>query len=216
MRVTPRSPSNSFMALPFLKSRGSSNSKMTRDYCSRIVWGWRSFSSGTWNTQRTTRTFAHKTILLFWSTFRKTPSVCPSFGTLLGKMNHFICSFHIIYVVLLPDRTEWQYLVDRFTLNNRYLGRMVNTVASRFTTELRLNEVCDKMLILASACIHVLTLSCTDEGLFCSIPRSRSWSPCPPGSAGKCPEQHSLDCQLQAGFGRLAGEQWLQFVIWFS
>jgi len=38
-------------------------------------------------------------------------------------------------------RTEWQYLVDRFTVNNRYLGRMVNYVTSQFTTNLRLEEM---------------------------------------------------------------------------
>ncbi|XP_046631093.1 glutamyl aminopeptidase-like [Daphnia pulicaria] len=38
-------------------------------------------------------------------------------------------------------RNEWQYLVDRFTTNNRYLGRMVGTVTSKFTTQIRLDEM---------------------------------------------------------------------------
>ena len=38
-------------------------------------------------------------------------------------------------------RNEWQYLVDRFTTNNRYLGRMVGTVTAKFTTQIRLDEV---------------------------------------------------------------------------
>ncbi|XP_057378962.1 glutamyl aminopeptidase-like [Daphnia carinata] len=38
-------------------------------------------------------------------------------------------------------RNEWQYLVDRFTTNNRYLGRMVGTVTSKFTQQIRLDEM---------------------------------------------------------------------------
>lgn len=47
----------------------------------------------------------------------------------------------------LFSSTEWECLVARFTLNNRYLGNMVNSVSSRFTTQLRLKEV------------HVLTVN---------------------------------------------------------
>ncbi|KAI9551578.1 hypothetical protein GHT06_021911 [Daphnia sinensis] len=38
-------------------------------------------------------------------------------------------------------RNEWEYLVDRFTTNNRYLGRMVGTVTSKFTQQIRLDEM---------------------------------------------------------------------------
>ncbi|XP_069668648.1 aminopeptidase A-like isoform X2 [Periplaneta americana] len=38
-------------------------------------------------------------------------------------------------------RDEWQYLVDRFTLNDRYLGRMVPVVTSSFSSELKLKEM---------------------------------------------------------------------------
>ena len=46
-----------------------------------------------------------------------------------------------IEITCFDYRTEWQYLVDRFTVNNRYLGRMVNYVTSHFTTNIRLEEV---------------------------------------------------------------------------
>ena len=38
-------------------------------------------------------------------------------------------------------REEWPYLVNRFSLNNRYLGRMPKSVASRFSTKLELDEL---------------------------------------------------------------------------
>jgi len=38
-------------------------------------------------------------------------------------------------------RSEWDYLVNRFTLNNRSLGTMVGNVCSHFTSQLRLNEM---------------------------------------------------------------------------
>lgn len=38
-------------------------------------------------------------------------------------------------------RENWTYLVDRFTLNDRYLGRMVKSITSKFATEERKNEV---------------------------------------------------------------------------
>jgi len=38
-------------------------------------------------------------------------------------------------------RDHWEQLVDRFTLNERNLGRLIPTITSRFTTESRLNEM---------------------------------------------------------------------------
>ena len=38
-------------------------------------------------------------------------------------------------------RGEWQYLVDRFTLNDRYLGRLIPVITETFTSELKLKEV---------------------------------------------------------------------------
>jgi glutamyl aminopeptidase len=38
-------------------------------------------------------------------------------------------------------RDSWQYLVDRFTLNDRYLGRLIPTITKTFTSELKLREV---------------------------------------------------------------------------
>jgi len=38
-------------------------------------------------------------------------------------------------------REEWDYLVDRFTLNDRYLGRTVKYMVEDFTTEFQLNQV---------------------------------------------------------------------------
>lgn len=37
-------------------------------------------------------------------------------------------------------RDNWQYLVDRFTLNDRYLGRLIPTITKTFTSELKLRE----------------------------------------------------------------------------
>ncbi|XP_065573933.1 glutamyl aminopeptidase-like isoform X1 [Artemia franciscana] len=38
-------------------------------------------------------------------------------------------------------RDEWQYLVDRFTLNDRYLGNMVKSITSRFSKQVQLDEM---------------------------------------------------------------------------
>ena len=38
-------------------------------------------------------------------------------------------------------RNEWEYLVERFTLNDRYLGKMIATVTERFATQQRLDEM---------------------------------------------------------------------------
>lgn len=38
-------------------------------------------------------------------------------------------------------RDHWEYLVDRFTLNDRYLGSMIRTVTARFATQQRLTEM---------------------------------------------------------------------------
>ena len=38
-------------------------------------------------------------------------------------------------------REEWPYLVDRFSLNDRYLGRIPKTIAAGFSTKLELEEL---------------------------------------------------------------------------
>ena len=38
-------------------------------------------------------------------------------------------------------REEWPYLVERFSLNDRYLGRIPKTIASGFSTKLELEEL---------------------------------------------------------------------------
>lgn len=40
-------------------------------------------------------------------------------------------------------RSEWPYLVSRFSLNDRYLGRMPQIVTADFSTEFHLNEARD-------------------------------------------------------------------------
>ncbi|CAL4084418.1 unnamed protein product [Meganyctiphanes norvegica] len=45
---------------------------------------------------------------------------------------------HIIWDFV---KNNWDALVERFSLNNRYLGRMVKSVTTRFTTEQQLKEV---------------------------------------------------------------------------
>lgn len=38
-------------------------------------------------------------------------------------------------------RQNWEYLVDRFTLNDRYLGSMISTISKTFSTETKLVEM---------------------------------------------------------------------------
>jgi len=38
-------------------------------------------------------------------------------------------------------RDEWQYLVDRFSLNDRAFGKLIPSVCSQFNTHERLEEV---------------------------------------------------------------------------
>lgn len=38
-------------------------------------------------------------------------------------------------------RDEWQYLVNRFSLNDRSLGKLIPAVCSSFNTQRRLDEV---------------------------------------------------------------------------
>ncbi len=40
-------------------------------------------------------------------------------------------------------REEWPYLVERFSLNDRYLGRMPKYISAGFSTEFRLQELKD-------------------------------------------------------------------------
>ena len=45
------------------------------------------------------------------------------------------------YLVWNFIQSEWQYLVDRFSLHNRYLGRLPKTVVDDFSTEFQLQQV---------------------------------------------------------------------------
>lgn len=45
-------------------------------------------------------------------------------------------------------RENWDKLVDRFTLNERTLGRMIPSITARFTTKTRLTEVFIKFCAL--------------------------------------------------------------------
>ncbi|XKL62256.1 hypothetical protein PGB90_002089 [Kerria lacca] len=38
-------------------------------------------------------------------------------------------------------RKEWEYLVKRYTLNDRYLGRIIPQIAGFFSTEMRLLQM---------------------------------------------------------------------------
>ena len=40
-------------------------------------------------------------------------------------------------------QSEWTYLVDRFSLNDRYLGRLPKSVVQDFSTEFELKQVTD-------------------------------------------------------------------------
>lgn len=46
--------------------------------------------------------------------------------------------FVFFFLVL---RNKYEYLVNRFTLNDRIFGRFIARVSSKFDTETRLNEV---------------------------------------------------------------------------
>ncbi len=41
------------------------------------------------------------------------------------------------------SRDEWEYLVQRFTLNDRYLGQLIPSITDRFATEERYQEMVD-------------------------------------------------------------------------
>lgn len=45
---------------------------------------------------------------------------------------------HIVWTFV---KANWDYLVDRFSLNNRYLGRMVKYVGTRFTSQNQLDDL---------------------------------------------------------------------------
>ncbi|CAL4066098.1 unnamed protein product [Meganyctiphanes norvegica] len=47
------------------------------------------------------------------------------------------------YIIWDFVKNNWDALVDRFTLNNRYLGWMVKSVTTTFTTEQQLKEMQD-------------------------------------------------------------------------
>lgn len=38
-------------------------------------------------------------------------------------------------------RANWEFLVDRYTLNDRYLGSLIPAITTRFVTETKLNEM---------------------------------------------------------------------------
>jgi len=43
--------------------------------------------------------------------------------------------------ILCYIRDEWQYLVDRFSLNDRGFGKLIPSVCAQFNTHERLEEV---------------------------------------------------------------------------
>jgi len=38
-------------------------------------------------------------------------------------------------------RDNWQFLVDRYTLNDRYLGNLIPAISRSFATQTKLNEM---------------------------------------------------------------------------
>lgn len=56
-------------------------------------------------------------------------------------------------------RNNWEKLVQRFGLNERYLGRMIPSIVSSFSTEIKLEEV--KLIIkLKSLCFLTVIWYC--------------------------------------------------------
>lgn len=55
--------------------------------------------------------------------------------------NHVVVICMLLISTFCMYRGEWQYLVGRFTLNDRYLGRLIPIITETFTSELKLKEV---------------------------------------------------------------------------
>ena len=69
--------------------------------------------------------------------------------TIIREQDYFSMLSYISYnrvgepIVWDFVRNEWEYLVDRFTLNDRYLGSLIPTITKKFATEMRLQEMKD-------------------------------------------------------------------------
>ena len=67
--------------------------------------------------------------------------------TVVRSQDYFTALMYIarnpssLQIVWTHVKENWEYLVDRFTLNNRYLGRMVKYIGTEFTTEFELKDV---------------------------------------------------------------------------
>ena len=69
--------------------------------------------------------------------------------TIIREQDYFSMLSYISYnrvgepIVWDFVRNEWDYLVERFTLNDRYLGSLIPTITKKFVTEMRLQEMRD-------------------------------------------------------------------------
>ena len=67
--------------------------------------------------------------------------------TIIREQDYFSMLSYISYnrvgepIVWDFVRNEWEYLVERFTLNDRYLGSLIPTITKKFATEMRLLEM---------------------------------------------------------------------------
>ncbi|XP_068219694.1 glutamyl aminopeptidase-like [Palaemon carinicauda] len=77
-----------------------------------------------------------------WMMLAKNESIVrgQDYLTVLNNIASNPWSTHIVWSFV---KANWQYLVDRFTLNNRYVGRMVKYVSTRFTSQYELEDLMD-------------------------------------------------------------------------
>ena len=67
--------------------------------------------------------------------------------TIIREQDYFsmlsYISYNLVGEPIVWDfvRNEWEYLVERFTLNDRYLGSLIPTITKKFATEMRLLEM---------------------------------------------------------------------------
>ncbi|XP_066980516.1 glutamyl aminopeptidase-like [Macrobrachium rosenbergii] len=75
-----------------------------------------------------------------WMMLAKNESVVrgQDYFTVLNNIASNPWSTHIVWSFV---KANWPYLVDRFDLNNRYLGRMVKYVSTRFTSHYELDDL---------------------------------------------------------------------------
>ena len=68
-------------------------------------------------------------------------------STYVREQDYFTCLQYIASnrigesIVWEYVRENWQNLVDKFGLNERYLGRMIPSITSKFSTKTRLDEM---------------------------------------------------------------------------